>query len=55
LKQLEKMRNIARKLWGDKFYSFKKPRRKVGLSEQVDLISISDFEKEKQKDDLQQE
>jgi len=36
-------------------YSFKKPRRKVGSSEQVGPISIFDYEEKKQKDDLQQE
>jgi hypothetical protein len=36
-------------------YSFRKPRREVGPSEQVNLISISNFEEEKQKNDLQQD
>ncbi len=36
-------------------YSFKKPRREAGPSEQVDPISIFYYEEEKQKDDLQQE
>jgi hypothetical protein len=36
-------------------YTFKKPRKEVGPSEQVNLISISNFEEEKQKDDLQQD
>jgi hypothetical protein len=34
-------------------YSFRKPKRKVGPSEQVDPIFISNFEEEKQKDNLQ--
>jgi hypothetical protein len=34
-------------------YSFKKPKREVGPSEQVDPISIFDSKEEKQKDDLQ--
>ncbi len=36
-------------------YSFKKPKREVGSSEQVGPISIFDYEEKKQKDDLQQE
>jgi hypothetical protein len=36
-------------------YNFRKPRREAGLSEQVDHISIFDYEEKKQKDDLQQE
>jgi hypothetical protein len=36
-------------------YSFRKPRRETCSSEQVGPISISNFEEEKQKDDLQQE
>ncbi len=36
-------------------YNFRKPKREVGSNEQVGPISISDFEEEKQKDDLQQE
>jgi hypothetical protein len=38
-----------------KRYNFKKSRREVGPSEQVGLISISNFEEEKQKNDLQKE
>ncbi len=34
-------------------YNFRKLRRKVDPSEQVDPISISNFEKKKKKDDLQ--
>ncbi len=33
-------------------YNFRKPRQEVGFNEQVHLISISNFEKEQQKDDL---
>jgi hypothetical protein len=36
-------------------YNFRKPRREGGPNEQVDSISISDFEEELQKDNLQQE
>jgi hypothetical protein len=36
-------------------YNFRKPRREAGPSEQVNLISIFNFEKEKHKDNLQQE
>ncbi len=36
-------------------YSFKKFRRQVGLSEQVDPISITNLEEDHQKDDLQQQ
>ncbi len=36
-------------------YNFRKPKRKGGPSEQVDMISISDYEDELQKDNLQQE
>jgi hypothetical protein len=35
-----------------KRYNFKKPIRKASPSEQVDLISISNFEEEKQKHNL---
>jgi hypothetical protein len=35
-------------------YNFKKPIRKTCISEQVGLISIFDYEEEKQKDDLHQ-
>jgi hypothetical protein len=35
-----------------KIYSFRKPRREASPSEQVSLISIFDFEEDKQKDDL---
>ncbi len=38
-----------------KRYNFRKPIRKASPSEQVDLISISNFEEEKQKHNLQQE
>jgi hypothetical protein len=37
-----------------KRYNFRKPKRKVGISEQVGSISISASKEEKQKDDLQQ-
>jgi hypothetical protein len=36
-------------------YCFKKPRREVGPSEQVDSISISNSKKKKKMDDLQQQ
>jgi hypothetical protein len=35
-------------------YSFKKPTRQIGPSEQVSPISISDFEEDRHKDDLHQ-
>jgi len=35
-------------------YNFRKHRKEVGTSEQVDSISIFDFEKEKQRNNLQQ-
>jgi hypothetical protein len=37
-----------------KRYNFRKPKREAGTSEQVGSISISNFEEEKQRDDLQQ-
>jgi hypothetical protein len=36
-------------------YNFRKPRRQVGLSEQVNSISNSNFEENHKKDDLQQQ
>jgi len=52
LKKLGKKKDWRETL---KKYSFRKPKRKVGPSEQVNPISIFYFEEEKQKDDLQRE
>ncbi len=35
-------------------YSFRKPRREAGMNEQVGPIQISNFEEEREQDDLQQ-
>jgi hypothetical protein len=36
-----------------KRYNFRKPKREVNPSEQIDLISIFDFEEKKHKDNSQ--
>ncbi len=38
-----------------KRYNFRKPKREVNPSEQIDLISIFDFEEKKHKDNSQQQ
>lgn len=52
LKQLEKWERLHETL---KKYSFRKHIREAGPNEQVSSISIYDFKKEKQKDDLPQD
>jgi len=38
-----------------RIYNFRKPKRKAGPSDKINMISISNSKEEKQKDDLQQE
>jgi hypothetical protein len=53
LKELEKNERDCKETL--RRYSFRKPRRAASPTKQIDSISISNSEEEKQKDDLQQD